>query len=283
MRTNPKTENLQSSDVRSGPQSVGRVISILEALSGVTNSATLSELATSIDAPKTSLVGLLSGLTDAGCLERDETGRYRLGPRFISLAMQVTSGHDLISVARPIMAELAEAAGETAVLGTLAPDQVSAVYLHKVETSSPIRFAVTVGERRELYCTGIGKILLAHFAPRRLQRYLKSTKRQRFTPTTIVGSRALQAELENVRQSGLAFTNDERFTGVSGIAAPIYTGDGTVAAALLIAGPSERLRGDATRLASIVKASADECSRLLGGALRDEDREKQSGVAVNAG
>ena len=249
---------------RAGPQSVGRILSILEALAGVQTGATLSELALKAGAPKTSLVGLLAGLTAEGCLARDETGRYCLAPRFISLAMRVASGKELIMLARPVMTRLVEAAGETAVLGALAPDAEVTTYLAKVESQNPIRYAVNVGERRELYCTAIGKILLAHLEPSRLTQYLKSTPRQRFTPSTVTSARSLAAELSRIRKDGIARTCDERVMGASGVAAPIFSSSGAVVAALLIAGPSDRMQAHAERNERLVREAAAECTHLVG-------------------
>ena len=251
--------------VRAGPQSVGRIFAILETLEASERGATLSELATSIDAPKTSLVGLLSGLTAEDCLVRDETGRYFLGPRFVALAMRTSAGRELVASAHPVLEVLVDASGETAVLGALTPDAEMAVYLDKVESQNPIRYAVTVGERRDLYCTAIGKVLLAYFGSARLTEYLKSSTREKFTPTTITGSRALQEELAQVRHDGLARTNSERINGASGLAAPIFSYDGEVIAAVLIAGPSERMSSNLEKNEQLVRQAAADCTRLVGG------------------
>ncbi len=255
---------------RSGPQSVGRILTMLEALANTENGATLSDLALDTGAPKTSLVGLLAGLTAEGCLARDETGRYFLGPRFLTLAMRAIAGRELIVLARPILASLAAATGETAVLGALAsdkaPDAALAIYLDKAESSNPIRYAVTVGERRELYCTALGKALLAHFDPARLRRYLETTQREQFTATTITATAELEAELASIRASGISRTSDERIPGASGLAAPIFASDGTVAAALLIAGPSERMHANAASNEQEVKQAAAACTLAMGGA-----------------
>ncbi len=255
-----------------GPQSVGRIFAMLDALANSGDGATLSELAQNTDAPKTSLVGLLSGLTAEGCLVRDESGRYFLGPRFLSLAMRATAGRELIRLARPILVGLVEATGETAVLGALAADADLATYLDKVESPNPIRYAVTIGERRDMYCTALGKVLLAHFEPERLRQYLQSAPRTRFTATTITGTRALAAELSRVREDGLARTSDERVMGASGLAAPVFSSDGVVVAALLIAGPSERMRANAEINEKHLKEAAAECSRLAGGTAKASSR-----------
>ena len=250
---------------RAGPQSVGRIFTILDSIAGARVGATLSDLARITNSPKTSLVGLLAGLCAEGCLVRDAAGRYLLGPRIHALAMQAMAGRELAELVRPVLAGLVEASGETAVLGALAPDADLAIYLDRVESSSSIRYAVTVGERRDLYCTAMGKALLAYFEPARLKMYLKTTARQKFTPTTITGTADLLAELARVRRDGIARTNGERVSGASALAAPIFAGDGTVVAALLIAGPSERMRANAKSNERLLLQAARECTRLAGG------------------
>lgn len=250
---------------RGGPQSVGRIMSILDCLVGAADGATLSELAVDTGAPKTSLVGLLAGLTEEGCLLRHETGRYVLGPRFISLAMRATAGRELMMITRPVLVDLAGQTGETAVLATLAPDADLATYLDKVESANPIRYAVTVGERRDLYCTAAGKVLLAGFDPARFKAYLKTTLRQRFTATTITSVKDLTAEMARIREHGIARTKAERIEGASGLAAPIHAAGSDTIAALLIAGPSERIHGNSAATETLLKAAAAECTRLAGG------------------
>ena len=253
---------------RAGPQSVGRIFTILDSVAGARVGATLSELARLTDAPKTSLVGLLAGLTIEGCLTRDEAGRYLLGPRVHSLAMRALAGRELAALLRPVLAGLVEATGETAVLGVLAPDADLALYLDKVDSSSSIRYAVAVGERRDLYCTAMGKALLAYFEPRRLGAYLKSTPREKFTPATMTGAADLLAELSRVRREGIARSNGERVSAASALAAPIFAGDGSVVAAVLIAGPSERMRANAHSNERQLMRAAAECTRLAGGVPR---------------
>ncbi len=269
-------QNTDSPPVRGGPQSVGRIISILDSLAGQQGGATLSELAADTGAPKTSLVGLLAGLTVEECLVRDHTGRYLLGPRFISLAMRVAAGRDLVTTVRPALLELAASTGETAVLGALAPDADVVTYLDKAESANPIRYAVTVGERRDLYCTAAGKVLLSGFDSARLKAYLKATERQKFTAETVTSIRDLTAELAQIRRDGIARTRDERIVGASGLAAPIYAKDGSVAAAMLIAGPSERMRANGDRNEHLLKEAAAGCNRLVGATLESEETDIKS-------
>jgi DNA-binding IclR family transcriptional regulator len=250
---------------RSGPQSVGRIFAILDFLVKSSSGATLSELAVSIHAPKTSLVGLLAGLIEEGCLIRDDAGRYLIGPKFLSLAMRTISGRELSALVKPIMTKLAEVTGETAVFGMLEPDAELVQYQDKVESQNPIRYAVTIGERRELYCTALGKVLLAYFDNDQFKKYLKNTQRNQYTDNTITKSASLMAEIKKILKEGIATTNGERFADVSGIAAPIFSGGGAVVAALSIAGPSVRMKENFIKNEQLLRQAAAECTLLAGG------------------
>ncbi len=247
------------------PQSVGRIVAILEVLANRGRGASLSELTMRTGAPKTSLVDLLAGLTAEHCLERDEDGLYRLGPRFLALALQATAGRQLVDLVHPVLVDLAATTGETAVLGALAPEGDLATYLDKAESDNPIRYAVTIGERRALYCTAIGKILLADFSDDLLAAYLKSVARKKFTDSTITRIADLKTELARVRRGGIARTRDERVAGASGRAVAIRGRDGVLAGALLVAGPSARILEKSDQIETHLAAAAERCSRMLGG------------------
>lgn len=245
------------------------MFSILETLADQREGATLSELAARADAPKTSLVGLLAAMVGKDCLRRDETGRYLLGPRVHGLAMRALAGRELPELARPLLRRLVEQTGETAVLGVLADDADMVVYVDRVESADPIRYSVSVGERRELHCTAMGKALLAYMEPARLGKFLATAQLRRFTPSTITGVAALRAELARIRASGIARTRGERVSAASGLAAPVFDREARVVAALLVAGPSERMRAGERRSTRLLKEAAAALTGLLGGSPAD--------------
>lgn len=248
-----------------GPQSVGRVFAVLDYLVAHRDGATLSELATHCEAPRTSLLGLLNGMLQEGCVARPPGGRYRLGPRVIGLAMRAVAGAELKALAHPFLERLMHDTGETVALATLAPEGDSFTYLDRVESVNPIRYAVTVGERRDLYCTASGKVLLAWLPKERLDAYLATQQFQRFTPRTITGAARLRAELRRVREQGIARTDGERFRDASGVAAPVFLADGSVGAALLVVGPSPRMAQHDGVNECAVRGAAAELTQALGG------------------
>jgi len=71
--------------------------------------------------------------------------------------------------------------------------------------------------------------------------------------------------MARIRREGIARTSDERVTGASGLAVPVYGSGGNVVAALLIAGPSARMRANAKSNERSLRWAAAECTRLSGG------------------
>lgn len=243
------------------PQSVDRIFAVLDRVSrDNAKGASLADLARDIGAPKTSLLALLAGMVASGRLTKDDAGFYRLGARMFSLAMRIVGSLNLSSLARPALEGLMQDTGETALLGALAPSGDQAMYIDKVETASALRYTVSLGEQRELYSSAIGKVLLAFLPADRQEAYLKSHELRAFTPATITSRSELRAHLAEIRQQGFASTAGERIVGADALAAPVFGSGGEVIAALVVAGPSERMRAHRARHVERLLAAATQLS-----------------------
>ena len=86
-----------------------------------------------------------------------------------------------------------------------------------------------------------------------------------FTPATIASPGALVLELTQVRATGYATNRQERYTGVTGIAAPIIDRGGKARYALGLQGPSIRLTED--RLGQLARQLLDAAAQLQGSGL----------------
>ena len=247
-----------------GPRALGRALEVLEALARRRDGATLSGLSRRLGSPKSSLLYLVRPMTRLGYLVRGPDGRYRLGPAAFTLAMAALSNRELPEMARPFLEDLAATSGETALLATMAGDAPAAVYIDKVESQNTVRYMARIGERRPLYCSAIGKLLLAYLPPAKRQEYLKTTRLKALTPKTPVTRAALRRELDEIRGAGLSVSVDEIAEGAAGIAAPIFDRHGQVVAGLVLGAPSQRVLAEQPRLAALVIESARELSRVMG-------------------
>jgi IclR family transcriptional regulator, acetate operon repressor len=247
-----------------GPRALGRALEVLEALARRRDGATLSALSRRLGSPKSSLLYLLRPMTRLGYLVRGPDGRYRLGPAAFTLAMAALSNRELPEMARPFLEDLTAKSGETALLATLAGDVAAAVYIDKVESRNTVRYTAKIGERRPLYCSAIGKLLLAYLPPAKREEYLKTTRLKAFTPQTPVTRGALRRELDEIREAGLSVSIDEIAEGAAGLAAPVFDRHGDVVAGLVLGALSQRVRAEQPRLAALVMDSARDLSRVMG-------------------
>ena len=253
---------------REGPQSVGRVIAILEYLAEKKDGASLAELAVFAQAPKTSLVGLLGALVQEECLSKNDAGKYVFAKRIFGLAARIRTGQELVTLARPFMRELMLGTGETVVLGVVADDADMVTYVDKVESDNPVRYTITVGERREMYCTAMGKALLAYAPLEQLRRVLSSRSLRPFTATTVTSADKLREELEEIRRIGIARTYSERVEGASGLASPVFGPNNEVVAAILVAGPSQRMLSHQRMIERKLVQAASALTLSVGGKTR---------------
>jgi DNA-binding IclR family transcriptional regulator len=248
------------------PQSVTRVIRLLEALCARPGPASLAELGRELATPKSSLAALLRGLSDEGFVVpvdggwRLGAGAFGLGSALLEARRRLQSS-DLI---RDGMRKLAAKCGETVLLGVRDPGGETMTYVDSIESRNPVRFAVSVGDRRPLYSTAGGRMLLAGMPDEVLRVYLEVLRPVKATPATETGKGALLAAITLARREGVAQTVDQAGEGVTGTAAPILDAADAVLGVMIVAAPSGRWQERRADLARMVRAEAELVSRSLG-------------------
>jgi DNA-binding IclR family transcriptional regulator len=213
---------------------------------------------------KSTAFRLLEALRRHRLVAVDETtGRYRLGLGLFELGMAAVSRLDVGQCAPPFLEALARETGESASLGIFENPEV--VHILRVESHNPLRLPALAGRRSPAYCTGIGKAILAHLDPDRLDQYLREVTLKPRTPRTITDREQLRTDLKRVRSRGYSLDDEEIFPGLRCVAAPIFGLDGRVVAGVSVAGPSSRMPKDSLpRFTSRVVTVAAEISRRLG-------------------
>jgi DNA-binding IclR family transcriptional regulator len=248
------------------PQSVTRVIQILEALCASPKPISLAHLSRVLNAPKSSIAALLRGLAEADFVVSSE-GAYRLGTSAFGLgsalleARRRASSSDLV---REGMRRLADRTGETVLFAVRDKGAATMTYVDVIESYNAFRFAVSVGDRRPLYCTAGGRALLAAGSEEELRSYLTRLKPQRLTVRTATNKRRLAEAIAAARDGGVAQTVDQATDGVTGTASVIRDAAGTVIGALIVAAPSSRLQHRGAALARLVLEESAAISRNLG-------------------
>ncbi len=205
-------------------------------------------------------------LRSVGALRTDSEGRYLLGPQLIALGEQAARQAAAQDVLKRCVARCAKSVKETVHVGIRSGSMVR--YVAKAE-SSDSRIASRVGTELEAYCTGIGKVLLAHATPQAIDRYLRIGVLVKLTPNTITSKDALRKELARIRDRGMAVDNEEFEEGLKCVAVPIAAANGeVVVASLSVSGPVRRM--DRYSLPRLVK-TLNVHSRAIGQKMRAED------------
>lgn len=228
-----------------GSSTLNRALDVLELLAGAApGGLSVSQIAERAHVNRVTAHRILAAYKARGFVRQDGSGEpYRLGFKLVELAESVLSESNLVRLAQPILDDLVERAGETCHLAVL--DGAEAVYVAKVESSHAVRLVSRVGLRLPLYCTGLGKALLAWMDEPRVARLIDLQSFERRTKHTIVSKRALLAELEATRERGYAVDLGENEVGVRCVAAAVRDRGGRPVAAVSVSGPDARLPKDA--------------------------------------
>lgn len=237
---------------------------IVELLAGATRGLSLAAMTDALAIPKTSLLNHLRVLAGAGYVNALE-GRYTLGPAALRLGVVIAADVGVMAAARPVLAGLAAASGETAMVATLDERLSEAVCIDVVEGEHDMRYAPRVGSRWPLYSTGMGRALLAFQDGPMVDAYLAGARLSAHTKATVTDRKRLRRLLDEVRERGVAVTAGEHTPGAGAVAAPVIERDSRVRHVVGIGLPVERLGARRAQLVQLVVDAAQRVSWTLGG------------------
>lgn len=245
------------------PRSPQRILQVLRLVAEHTDNTSLARLSEMTGTPKTSLLALLRALTKNDYLQYTD-GQYTLGAASFLLSAAIASRRVFPGIARRTIDALADASGETALLAEFTPERDAAVYIDKAESKRAIRYIAAIGDRRALYSSAGGRVLLAYQPEEWRNKYLAKVKLVPLTSSTVTDKKVMQRTLESIRKTGVAVTVQQVTDDVVGFGAPIFDQTGAVAAAVIIGAPLSRGVPNKDRFSKLVKEAAAEISGLLG-------------------
>ena len=201
---------------KNGVQSVERIFTIIETLAAQPHGMTLQAVAKNAGLAKSTAHRLLSSLITLGYAMQDgETGQYKLTLKMFELSSGVVNEMDILSVAKPHLDRLAARTGE--VIHLVVRDGVDVVYLYKAETGG-MRMGSRAGLRNPMYCTGVGKAILATLPYEEIEQIWQASHREQLTPHTIVRFSELLEQMRLIRARGWAVDDEENELGIRCVA-----------------------------------------------------------------
>lgn len=207
--------------------------------------AGITEIAGDIDVSKSTVHNHLKTLEQGEYVTQDDSGRYALGYRFLTLGGKVRQRSNLYSVAKPEINWLVEETGESACVATEEFGRI--VYLYQARGERAVITDSHTGTRVLPHCTALGKSMLAHLPEERVDEIITRRGLPKNTENTINSKEELFEELAETRDRGYAFDDEERIEGLRCVGAPVMDDDNEVIGALSVSGPAKRVAGERFR------------------------------------
>ena len=204
-------------------QSLNRGLEILEYMAITHNGASVTELAHVFSVNKSTISRIVAVLIDHGLVYREEkTGRLRLGTGSLMYSYHVMSDYHILDFARPIIARLAAETCKTSHLATLHGDILYVMDHVKHEDNRHMKDPTIPGMLEPVYCTAVGKVLLAFMDPTEARGILERVDRPIYTPNTVTDVDAIMDLLPRIRNDGYAMDCEELRSNVFCVAVPIF-------------------------------------------------------------
>jgi DNA-binding IclR family transcriptional regulator len=199
----------------------------------------LAEVCQKLNLHKSTAHRSLMVLERSALIERTPENRYRLGLKLYELGNRAVEQVDLRTRVHPYFRRLAAHVGETVHLSVL--QKTSIVYLDKVEPNRRVCVSSKTGTSNPVYCTSMGKAMLAFQPPEVIEQIVSKIRFVRYTHKTLTSREALMKALDRVRRRGYAIDDQEIEVGVRCVGAPIFDENHQAIAAVSVSGPTSRI------------------------------------------
>ena len=205
----------------------------------------------------------LVNLESSGYLHCSSDGVYYLGVACFKVGQAALGQLDIRRLSLPYLQELNQQTRET--IHLTVRHGLFAVYVEKLDSPEQLRIHSRIGASVPLYCTAVGKVMLAYMAPEEREKVLRQLELKRLTPNTVGSLQELRTELYRVGKNGYACDLEEHELHIRCIAAPIWDHTGGLHASLSITAPMVRMPVSRLRqLAPLIQQAGLRISHELG-------------------
>jgi DNA-binding IclR family transcriptional regulator len=244
-------------------QSLARADAILTEVMRHEKPITLGALSEAMKLNKTTVFNLAESLVVLGFLERTTQPKgYRLGLRCLELGRHVSKMLPILEISRPSLRELCRATRETVNLAV--PYLQEAIILEALQSQRAVRAIAYAGARSHYHSSACGKALLAYFPEEQRQWLYRNVGLVRMTEHTICDAERLEAELANIRKTGVAVDKQENEVGAYCLAMPLFGPFNEIVGSISVSGVIERMVPDfVDEIVALLRQHTGEISRAL--------------------
>lgn len=246
---------------------VSKALSLLTYFNHGRTGIGLSDLTRLSGMNKATVYRLMSELQESGFVEQTDGDRmYRLGPQVLRLAALREAAVPILSVSRRVLRDLSDETGETTHLSLLQGTQLNSLS-HAYSPRHATKVMMEDAEVLIFHGTSSGLAVLAYAEPEFVDMQLAQPLAAR-TPETITDAAQIRAQLEQIRETGLAQSVGGFEADVHSHAVPIFGPDRNVIGALAVASPVSRMNSEqqALIIAALRRAGSTLTHRIGGSA-----------------
>lgn len=237
------SEKYKSSDIVPMIDTACRIMSYIYEAGGESG---ISAIASDLSITKSNVFRALKTLSKWNFIQKNDLNdKYQLGTFFVMAGEQKKINLDVVAISRPLMNDISKELGESVNLGTLYDNKVLALESISNETSGLI---YRLNPIFDLYCSGMGKLFMSTFSKEDVYKYFSNTTLEKKTINTIVSPDQMWEELQKIKTNGYSSDNEEYEYGLFCIAAPIYSINNVMVAAISISGPKSRMQSKGMEL-----------------------------------
>ncbi len=243
-------------------QSLEKGLKVIHAFTDEETELTLTEVAGIVGLTRANARRILLTLKHLGYVSCPDNKYFRLTPKVLSLGYSYLSGLPFRELAMPYLQEVTHKVNESCSMSVL--DGHDIVYVARVHTERIMRMALAIGTRLPVYCTSMGKAMMAHLPERKLKNLFDELDFQQFTPKTL-SKTEIKEQLGLVRKQGFAVADEELEIGVRSIAVPIFDHSGDAVAAINISGHASRVTIEEmkSQYLPVIRAAVDQIENAL--------------------
>lgn len=232
-------------------KSIRRCFQVLDLFRTRQVALSASEIAQELDAPLSSTVELLKGMSEVGYITHNVIART-FYPSFTfaelgSDIMRMIQGDTQIV---PIAEEVYERIGETTTIST--SNDLEMEFLHVIQGSFGLTLSIAAGSRLPIFTTAVGRALLSTLDDRAIDSLASRYKRQKGRAP--LAKPAIKEQSEADRARGYIEVYDGAIANVGAIAMPLRIGTG-VTMVLSVGGLSETIRSKREKIINTMQAA----------------------------
>lgn len=246
-------------------KSVIKALEILEILD-TEGAMGITEIAGRLAMDKSSVFRALNTMKSKHYVRQDpDTLKYSNSYKLFEMGHNVVRETGLPKMAYRYMRQLSLEVDGAVSLGVR--DGHKAVYIDKIESDATVRASMKIGQSLPLYCTAMGKALLAYLPEEQVLDLFADLEFEISAPNTHRNMESLLADLSEIRVRHYSIDNEEHIPGLFCVAASIFDASGDAIAAISVSNvkimlPDQTAIDDLVR--KVVKATAEFTSSIGG-------------------